>query len=45
MAIRFDHYDEVSGWEHTKPGWHECAVQAKHIDKYLEIVDGKNTTH
>jgi hypothetical protein len=39
MGIMFDHYDQVNGWEHTKPGWYECAVHAKHINKYLEIID------
>ena len=33
-----EHYDYAVGWENTKPGWHECTVHVKHLDKYNEIV-------
>ena len=33
-----EHYDYNVGWENTKPGWYECTVRAKHLDKYNEII-------
>ena len=39
MGVIYEHYDSKVGWEHTKPGWHECSVEAKHVDRYLEIID------
>jgi len=38
MAMIFEHYDYDAGWKNTKPGWHECKVHVKHLDKYNEIV-------
>jgi len=38
MAMIVEHYDYAVGWENTKPGWHECTVHVKHLDKYNEIV-------
>lgn len=38
MAIE-DHYDTAVGWHNTKPGWHECTINVKHYDIYLEIID------
>ena len=38
MAITDEHYDYDNGWEHTKPGWHECAVRVEHYPGYLEII-------
>lgn len=39
MGVIYEHYDSKVGWEHTKPGWHECSVEAKHVDRYFEIID------
>ena len=38
MAMIIEHYDYAVGWENTKPGWHECTVHVKHLDKYNEII-------
>jgi hypothetical protein len=38
MAMIIEHYDYAVGWKNTKPGWHECTVHVKHLDKYNEIV-------
>ena len=33
-----EHYDYDAGWENTKPGWHECTLHDKHLNKYNEII-------
>jgi hypothetical protein len=54
MVTIIEHYDYNVGWENTKPGWHECTVCIKHVDKidkineiikWLEINIGKYERH
>ena len=39
MAVIIEHYERDRSWDETKPGWHECSVEVKRIDKYLELID------